>query len=132
MPMPRTELELYLAMRALIASPERWTRHVDARDAKGRETGALDSDAVCWCLDGARMRIWYGPHGQPSTRATVKIPLAIARLIPPMQADGLREACQTLFGTRIIGAANDAADHAGALAICDLAIARLSPPMSAE
>lgn len=38
---------------ALLVAPDRWTRHVWARDWRGREVDAAGVDAVRWCAGGA-------------------------------------------------------------------------------
>jgi hypothetical protein len=48
-----TELEIIKAARALIDTPEKWTKRVGARDSDGAETDVLASSAVCFCVVGA-------------------------------------------------------------------------------
>lgn len=46
-------LEGLLAIRELLAVPERWTKEVGARDATGKHVNSTSPEAVCWCLVGA-------------------------------------------------------------------------------
>lgn len=43
--------------RALISSPERWTQHESARDAKGNYVFPVQDNAVCWCSTGVLDKI---------------------------------------------------------------------------
>jgi hypothetical protein len=45
------------ALRALLATPERWTQMADARDANGEETGIYGHAATSWCLFGGGCRV---------------------------------------------------------------------------
>jgi hypothetical protein len=44
-------------VRDLLADPSRWTKGEFARNAKGKCTLYVSKDAVCFCLDGALMRV---------------------------------------------------------------------------
>ena len=46
-------------MRALLATPEKWTQGVEARDAEGRPADPLmrTHNATCFCLVGAYVRV---------------------------------------------------------------------------
>jgi hypothetical protein len=48
-----TTLEILIAGRARIDTPERWTRGDWARDANGVGVEPLSPDAVCFCAMGA-------------------------------------------------------------------------------
>jgi hypothetical protein len=47
------ECALLMAMRMLLADSEAWTKHVLARDRRGRETEPESEMACKWCLLGA-------------------------------------------------------------------------------
>lgn len=49
--------ETLKAMRDLLSEPERWTKGVCARDARGFMTDSVKDNAVCWCLMGAANRV---------------------------------------------------------------------------
>jgi hypothetical protein len=58
-----------LSKAADLIEPEgAWTQHVDARDAAGNQIDHDDVDAVCWCADGAYMRVG-GNWGDAGWRA---------------------------------------------------------------
>jgi len=46
-------------MRELLATPEKWTQGVEARDAEGRSVSPLmrTHNATCFCLEGAYVRV---------------------------------------------------------------------------
>lgn len=44
----------------LLENPDRWTKHILARDKAGIPTNILDKNAVSWCLSGAMDKV-YGP-----------------------------------------------------------------------
>lgn len=46
-------LRILTGARALLDSPEKWTREVLARDANGGKVGIRSPDAVCYCSLGA-------------------------------------------------------------------------------
>ena len=96
-----TTADILRDARALIDSPEKWTKHYEARDADGNETWYGDDRAVCWCAFGALFKAgWY----QPSLSDAV-------------------EALETVVG-RIIDEWNDAPERTNAevLAAFDRAI----------
>lgn len=39
--------------KELLATPDKWTKAANARDASGKSVGYCHADAVCWCLNGA-------------------------------------------------------------------------------
>lgn len=46
-----------IAARALIDTPEKWTRNAKARSASGIATLPRSSKAVCWCAYGALVKV---------------------------------------------------------------------------
>ena len=46
-------IDVLKATRALIDTPEKWTKGAYARDARGRVVGWLDPGASCFCVQGA-------------------------------------------------------------------------------
>jgi hypothetical protein len=53
-------LDLAKRVRDLISTPERWTQKTYARDANGARIWTGDvtcGPPVCWCLDGALVRL---------------------------------------------------------------------------
>ncbi len=55
-----TTLEGLLAMRELLAVPERWTTGTFARDREGFDCDEIKDSAYCYCLAGAFLRVTYG------------------------------------------------------------------------
>jgi hypothetical protein len=47
-----TAHELLIAARAMIPTPNDWTKGVNARDADGDPVDACDPNAVCYCAEG--------------------------------------------------------------------------------
>ncbi|MDB5542846.1 MAG: hypothetical protein JWQ89_4573 [Devosia sp.] len=43
------------AVRARLATPDKWTKGALARKADGNAVNPHDQDAVCWCLSGAML-----------------------------------------------------------------------------
>lgn len=91
-------LETLKAARKLIEKPENWTKHVLARDRKGKEVDFSSPDAVCWCSSGS-------------------IQLANPNYIDASEA--LASVCKTT-----IPYFNDSHTHAEVLAAFDAAIAK--------
>lgn len=52
-----TPAEVLRAAREKIATPERWTKGVFARDTLGEAVPYRAADAVCFCLRGAILRV---------------------------------------------------------------------------
>ncbi|SDK43098.1 DUF6197 family protein [Bradyrhizobium ottawaense] len=48
-----TVFQALTVTRELIADPARWTKGYFARDTAGSEVYPTESNAVCWCADGA-------------------------------------------------------------------------------
>ena len=48
-----TTREVLVKARELIATPERWTKEVSAKDAAGKEVSVHSSSASCFCMTGA-------------------------------------------------------------------------------
>ena len=78
-------LEVLRGMRELLSDPARWTKQVHARDANGREVPPKHSEAVCWCLDGAMLKVsgheGFGMVGEAAEQyfAAQRIVRSIAR-----------------------------------------------------
>lgn len=51
-----TPLEILIAGRELISTPERWTKGAFARDANGTEYPCAGAE-VCWCFAGAIFKV---------------------------------------------------------------------------
>lgn len=66
-----TTLEQLIAMRELLASPERWTKGALARDKFGNVTYYRANAAVCWCLLGALRKVAFGYDTEDTRRALV-------------------------------------------------------------
>lgn len=56
----KTTKEILVEARALIATPDRWTQHHQARNANGDLTSAMSAEAVCWCGWGAVWNVSFG------------------------------------------------------------------------
>lgn len=52
-----TTLEILKAARELLAVPERWTTGVLAKSQDGSEVAPNSTEAVCWCISGACLKI---------------------------------------------------------------------------
>lgn len=50
-----------IAARALIDTPEKWTKNAKARNAAGRSVSPAGGSAVCWCGFGALVKV-CGPR----------------------------------------------------------------------
>lgn len=50
------------AVRELLAVPERWTQNTHARGVKGAPVSPVGGMAVCWCIDGAALRVAGNQH----------------------------------------------------------------------
>jgi len=48
--------EILEAAKKLIDSPEKWTKHVAARDSEDRPIDPFSPNAVCFCSIGAQLR----------------------------------------------------------------------------
>jgi len=48
-----TDRELLLALRAKLATPDRWTKGMAAKDFNGSPADPCGGDAISWCLVGA-------------------------------------------------------------------------------
>lgn len=59
----KTPLQILTDARALIDSPEKWTKNADARDANGEEIGVYSVAATCFCAYGAIERASEGRMG---------------------------------------------------------------------
>ena len=57
MPYTTQTLADLIAMRELLAVPERWTQRAFARTARMDKTFATDGRATCWCLLGAAQAV---------------------------------------------------------------------------
>ena len=55
--------------KALIATPETWTRDFMARTKSGRQIGAASENAQCWCCIGAILNVSGGLFTEASLRA---------------------------------------------------------------
>ena len=45
------------AARELLSDPARWTKGAWAEDGAGMEVSPVSPNAVCWCVEGALMRV---------------------------------------------------------------------------
>jgi hypothetical protein len=106
----QTPADVLRAARALIAEPERWTRGVFARDAKGQSIPLFDKRAERFCVLGACRNI-----ADPLPEYILGDEAELA----------LDEVCAELHG-KTIPAFNDdpQTTHADVLALYDAAIAR--------
>lgn len=50
-------VEAFEKVEALLAKPEAWAKGQYARDRNGYECSATNDKAVCWCIEGAAMRV---------------------------------------------------------------------------
>lgn len=48
-----TALDILKSARALIDTPEKWTKGALARDARGEQVCSRSAEAVCFCSEGA-------------------------------------------------------------------------------
>lgn len=51
--MSKETTDILRRARALIDTPEKWTKDVLARDADGNQCDARSTDAKCYCIEGA-------------------------------------------------------------------------------
>lgn len=49
-----------MTIEELLSDKTRWTQHVFARNQQGQTCRAEHPQAVCWCLEGAAMKVY--PH----------------------------------------------------------------------
>lgn len=50
-------LEDLKAIRELLSVPERWTQGTGARNELGYKVAISNDQAVCWCIDGAAVKV---------------------------------------------------------------------------
>jgi hypothetical protein len=81
----------------LLVAPDRWTRHVWARDRRGREVDAASVEAVRWCAGGAVISAngeLYGGRGDveipvdPRTREAIMV-RSPRRVVAALEALGI-------------------------------------------
>lgn len=71
----------------LFKDREKWTQGVFARDEGSVSVRSTDPDAVCWCLEGAVIALYY-PHGPKEVDGVrAKINTAITLLFPEFKPD---------------------------------------------
>lgn len=58
-----TPRDVLVEMRQLLTPEGSWTQGCMARDARGQLTSPGSPDAVCWCLEGAAMKVGRGLGG---------------------------------------------------------------------
>jgi len=99
------------AIKKLLRSRRRWTQGLGARDRLGREVSAVSRSAVCWCLDGAAMKV-------------TRYPMFQRRFV--LRYEAVREAFGIAARTHYYVVWNDQRDrkHADVLAMLDRAIKR--------
>lgn len=61
-------LETLKAIRDLITEPDHWIQNSNAHDALGQACDPLSTDASCWCLLGACIRVTSGNDYGSTTR----------------------------------------------------------------
>ena len=105
------------AARALIDSPEKWTRGAYARDAERRAANPTDNGAVCFCALGALERAVWGCSLSPVWLSALEL---LVELEIPMAWRATAEALN-------LAAYNDDPhmSHTAVLALFDAAIAKL-------
>lgn len=102
--MDKEALKVLREARALISDPDRWTQGTRALDKGGKAVEAQDKAAVCWCAEGAMMKV----SGRP------------LRCAPGLYE--LRAAAGDLFHTYNIWGVNDQYWHDEVLQMFDRAI----------
>ena len=75
-----------IAARALIATPEQWTKNTSARDGRGMRCSVWASDAVCFCIFGTIDRV-SRPDPLSSARDGTELTHALEEWLPPNLAD---------------------------------------------
>ena len=50
-------IDILHGLKKVLSGPDKWTKHVSARDEYGRPTSCRSDKAVCWCLTGALQRV---------------------------------------------------------------------------
>lgn len=45
------------ALKSILSSEDKWTKHTRARDKDGNRVEPTDSSAVCFCLEGACIKV---------------------------------------------------------------------------
>lgn len=99
--------EVLKAGRALIDTPEKWTKGVSARMADGRGCSPWDDAAVCFCSIGALDRL----HRATASYEEAQEALKVLRFVSYVQT-GIDEVFRF----------NDSHSHAEVLAVWDAAI----------
>lgn len=110
-------LDLLRSMRARLATPERWTKEKNARNAVGEGTTSTSPDAVCWCL--------YGALRCALPRIPTLADYSLEQDAEDLISQAMRDYPQTPT-LRGISYFNDHADtkHTDVLAVLDIAIAK--------
>jgi len=112
-----TPIDILKAARDLIADPSRWAQGYFARTETGESCASYCEKASCWCLWGAILKVCgFSAHTQttPEVEAALGLLDRAARCLYP---DSWR-----INMPRYFAVVNDDQDHAGVLALTDLAI----------
>ena len=68
----------FVALDALLATPEQWTQRIGARNIKGKAINPADPQAVCWCLLGGAFRVTRESGLGPAARISVLTEMHLA------------------------------------------------------
>lgn len=63
--MTHSTADILRKAKALIDTPEKWTKGENAKDVHGNEVGILASEATCFCMEGALKRVGVGYGERP-------------------------------------------------------------------
>jgi hypothetical protein len=110
----KTSAEILREAREIIADPTRWTTQAVARNTAGELVTALSQTAVCWCAQGACMKVANEDHGK-AVFALVDLLDDCAREFGYEGDDGEESPS---------GELNDVGDHSLVMRLFDCAIER--------
>ena len=112
-------LDALRAARALIATPESWTKNALARDSAGNDRALRDPEACAFCAMGAVLRVLADEYENHRTLAAVQIEHAVMHALSrEIQLSFLAPTNHSR-----VAAYNDGSTHAEVLALFDRAIA---------
>jgi hypothetical protein len=111
-------IDVLRAARKLVAEPETWCQHAEARDSSGHDVEEDSGHAVRWCASGAIRKICHEMTGHYRPVGWKSLDSALDELTNRRFGDdGLR--------IRILEEANDILGRLAALSVLDDAIAEL-------
>jgi hypothetical protein len=73
----KTSVELIDAMIKLLTPPANWIKKTSAKDANGVSCNPRDSAATCWCLQGARIKLYMAAGASFDSLLVIRVRQAI-------------------------------------------------------